>query len=42
MVHWGFHKAWTSNAFNTRLLDFLRTLLGRGTPQKPMRVYVTG
>jgi hypothetical protein len=39
-VHWGFHKAWTANSFNVRLLAFVRGLV-EGAAQ-PMRVLVTG
>ena len=47
MVHQGFHKAWTINGFNVKLLERLKQLIrpgdAGGPPRtKPVKVLVTG
>ena len=47
MVHWGFHKAWTTNGFGEELCAFVQQLVwdeeaaGCGA-QPPKRVLITG
>ena len=48
MVHWGFHKAWTTNGFGEELCAFVQQRVwseeaaNAGQQQSPKRVLITG
>lgn len=48
MVHWGFHKAWTTNGFGEELCAFVQQRVwseeaaNAGQQQPPKRVLITG